>query len=279
LFIRQALNNLIRQIRSLSLDIVAGALAVSFFFSSLFGSELPLLYWIALGFTVWLVYMVDHFADSYLPGSYNNKQEVIQLRSYRKLLGRLSILVALILIVITFLLPFKIVIFGLAGVLFMIGYTVLNQVQNYSVKAFFPREPVIALFYILGTAGIPLIYNPDIRSEHLIFILALFLLILTNTFIFACIDYEHDLRAGTKTIAIRTGPGLTRIIGIITCLTGSAILIWLSRIDALYSHSMVGLCMAAPLFLILLILKDSNKKYLAIFVDLVLLFPFVLLFL
>jgi hypothetical protein len=37
--------------------------------------------------------------------------------------------------------------------------------------------------------------------------------------------------------------------------------------------------MAAPLFLILLILRDSNKKYLAIFVDLVLLFPFVLLIL
>jgi len=256
---------------------VAVALSVSYFFSSFYRVKLPVLYWIALGLTVWLIYLVDHVADSYLPGSYTNKTELHRLRGMRNSFTRISSMLALSLIVITFLLPFRIVLFGLFGVLFMLAYTILNQVQNYSLRAFFLREPFISLFFIVGTAGVPLLYAGNVSGHNLIFLSAVFLLILTNTIIFACVEYQDDIRAGVKTIAVRFGAKKTRLIGILTGLGSTGLFIYFIQFPAYSAFGYLGIAMTVPLLIMLLLIRFVQKHHLDFLADLILILPLILL--
>lgn len=273
------LYTLLRLIRLLSLDIVAGALAISYFFSIIFDADLPGSYWLALCLCTWLIYLVNNFANSWLPGTYSNKEELKRLRAQRKFLGKLSFSCLISLIILMFFLPGTIILFGLFGILIIAIYFVVNQIQHYSRQATLPRELIIACTYTAGTAGIPMLYCYYSEPLHWLFIIAILFLALCNTLIFAILDYEHNRKTGIKSMAVRTSISKTRIMALITAGI-SGVLFSVSFLpDANPVPGIIGLAMVISYMLILILIPRTQSKYLTLLSDLVLLFPVLLFFL
>lgn len=269
---------LFKPIRLLSLDIVAGALAISYYFSIIFDVSLPGSYWLALGLGTWLIYLVNNFANSWLPGTYTNKAELKVLRSHRKFLGRLSFFCLISLIILMFFLPVPIILFGLLGILIIAIYFVVNQIQHYSQRATLPRELIIACTYTAGTAGIPMLYSYYTEPLHWLMLAAVLFLALCNTLIFAILDYNHNSKTGIKSMAVRTSIRKTRTMALITAFLSGVLFISSFLMDVSPILGIIGLSMVSTYVFILIILPKKHSKYLTLLSDLVLLFPIILFF-
>ncbi|MBN1950801.1 MAG: hypothetical protein JW801_06330 [Bacteroidales bacterium] len=270
------MNTLLKWIRQLSLDAVACALSVSFYFSVVFDASLPGSYWLALGLTTLLVFLVNNFANSYLPGNYSNKTELHRLRSLRKLLSRLSLFCLVSLVILMFFIPGEIILFGAAGILLLTVYLVINQVQHYSKKTALPRELIVALFFTAGTAGVPLIYDPWRESTHWITLVAVLFLILSNTLIFAILDFDHNQKTGIKSIAVRTSVAKTRTMALLSILISGILFLLFTLLSFDPTYGIIGLTMVSLYALMLLIIAHRQSKYFTFLADLVLLLPLIL---
>lgn len=263
-------------VRILSLDIVAGVLAVSYFFVQINKVQLPIAYWVSLGLTVWFIYLADHLADSYLPGMYSNKTELQALHEYRKLLSRNIITAIILLIPIVFFLPWKIILFGIAGAVLVIIYLVINQIQNHLNKYLLPRELVISLFYIFGTAGVPFYYANSLTSSASLSLIAFFLLILSNTMIFAYAEYPEDKKHGIRSLAVTVKPQLTRILGILFAVCACLLFSYLAFYTESSQFGIIGLLIGSVLLLLILFLAKSPLSITCILADAILILPLVL---
>jgi 4-hydroxybenzoate polyprenyltransferase len=265
-------------IRTLSIDIVAGVLAVSYYFCRLFSTTLPHAYWISLGAAVWFIYLADHLADTHLPGNYSNKAELLALRDLRKLITRCLLVSLLILFVSLFFLPGKIILYGFIGGVFVVTYLIINQIQNHTNRSFFSRELVISLLYCLGTAGIPYLYGTISDRYSGWFLSAFFLLILTNTLIFALTHYTGDVRQGVKSLAVILNYRNVRILALLSGIMTCANFGWLIAQSPYAVYGFLGLMMATTLLFLWIFLNKLSDTFIEMLADGILILPAVLLF-
>lgn len=275
--LHRILSGLIIYIRWLSLGKAAGSLAVAFYFTKAAGIQLPLPYWLSLGFASWLVCIVDHFADSYLPGNYSNKKELHQLRDYRNLISSSSLVAVIALIILAFFLSGKIILFGFTICILVVVYIILNQIQNYSKRSFFPREIVIALLFSIGTTGVPLLYSGKHVGHLLLFFLGIFILALTNLIISSCLNFRNDITRGVKSLAVLIGPGKTRLTGILAALLACSIFLFSSFIPDFNAVGLTGIIMSALILAVLIFLPVLPARLSGQMANWILMIPFVML--
>jgi 4-hydroxybenzoate polyprenyltransferase len=201
---------------------VVGALASGILAVKITNTSPTWAWWVVLGLAVWFVYTADHLLDA-LRGNpdHLSKRHKFHFENKNHIILALF-LAALISVILAFVfLDTKIIVFG-----FILGGTVLLYqfilVISGKIKSIVQKEIVVALIYIAGIWGGPLILqDSNISLEQWLVMISLFLLAASDLLILSIYDEELDYKAGFKSFAVQFGQKITG--GLVSSLLLSAI--------------------------------------------------------
>lgn len=203
--------------RLYSLDIVLGAAGGSYMSARFAGTACPLLWWILLPLTVWIIYTFDHWADGRLISGSSERY-----RYYKKhgktLLTLLFIQCTVWIIAALWFFDAVVLSFGLALSIPLALYFWLHLSRR--AAAIFFREPGIALIYMLAVAGYPIMHARNFHWVGGAYLLLFFLVVLGNVFLFSCLDFNIDRAGGRSSFAVRYGWNASRMAGMTVSATG-----------------------------------------------------------
>lgn len=202
----------------LSLDVVLGSVGSSILAVKVLGVSLPAAYWFVLPLCVWIIYTCDHLLDAY-----KLQEGAVMGRHYFHHVHRAAIAISLMVamaltLVLIAGLGTDVILYGLGIGVLVLAYLLTNHVANGSFK-FFPREPIIAIGYMAGTWGVPLLMKyPHIRLSHLLFLCNHFLIILSIPLLFSVYEYEADTLGKFVSFATSFGVDVaeTTVVAILT---------------------------------------------------------------
>lgn len=278
--LKDFLLHITKLIQVLNLDVSIGAVVTSMYVSELIEVEVPLLWYIPLFSTVWMVYTVDRLLDSH-----RNQIKLVTYRhrfhkQYKKslilVIGLLTIFnCAFILIVF----PLKLILFGSTIFLFVAFYLITAQIGT--IRIYFPlyKEVFTALGYSLGVVLLPYYFLGFSSStlEILIFILV-FKIALINLLLFSYFEINTDKLQQQQSAA--TLLGRKSILTIVWSLSFLSVSIAVILINSYTYKALVFMVMVLTLYII-----SINSKYFKIIDryrilgDGVFLFPIIILFL
>ena len=201
-----------KTIQTLSIDVVAGAIAVGYFASRMLEIEPNPIWWFILPAAVWSFYTLDHLIDGYKS---KGKTEIYRHRfhfKYGKLLLTLSVFFGLAALLLSlFFLDQQIIILGLLlGGLVLAYFTSLFFWGNKKLLLL-QKELVIALVYIFGIWLAPLVWSGQFPGTSTVFVIGIFILLAWAEGIMASyFDYENDLKDGHSSFTVLFGKQFSR---------------------------------------------------------------------
>jgi hypothetical protein len=185
------------------MDVVFGAMAGAVFFSKLLRVELGGAIYLLLGMAVWSIYTADHLLDS------RKKTEANLSPRHQFHLRNSKVLSVLLAVFILGGLGFAYQIFGSSRELvwsLVLGGLILASmtlIRKAGISMVWAKEISIAIFYVLGTAWIPLLRvdSIDLNWNSWTFIGCFILLALINLLILSHLDRKQDEEAGFTSAA------------------------------------------------------------------------------
>lgn len=206
-------------ISTLSIDVVAGAVAGGAFFARLFDVILPLPVYVVLALTVWIVYTLDHLRDA---RRIQGRAATVRHAFHQTHFKGISIAVALVAglnVCLIWFLRDRVLLPGTALGAVVVLYLVFQH------RLRFLKEVIVAALY---TAGILLpVYafgHPDPSALQGIAIVKYFITALMNLLLFSLFDFEKDTRQGQESFVTWFGPRQTTItiiiLGALNIVTG-----------------------------------------------------------
>lgn len=204
-----------RYLKWLSLDVTAGAIVLSAFFSSQLGLPIHVFELIALGTAIWLIYNIDHLVDARKVLSSLGTRRNFH-RQYARFILWFSVFVCIGGIYTAFRLPWEVVRVGLFLTGLSIGYLVLAG------KLFWLKEFLVAVIYSTGVL-IPILVRIDFRTEVVLIWIALFLLAFANLLIISKVEYLADRSDGFQSIVTEIGLKVVRPLFYSTLILASGI--------------------------------------------------------
>ncbi|RLD33258.1 MAG: hypothetical protein DRI73_05790 [Bacteroidetes bacterium] len=208
------LNGLVLYYHLLSIDVILGVLAGAIMAVKITGIHPGLAWWVVLPFSVWWIYLTDHYIDGLRHRELTKNPRHLFFFKNRYTVLLVLIMISLInLVLILVYLPFRIIIFGgIAGlivILYLAGVKFLKT-QNFLV---FPKEIIVAILYVAGIWGSLMFYDLScFNYELLILIIAYFLVTVMNLFIYSFYEEKTDMEDGQITIFTYFGRKKAKII-------------------------------------------------------------------
>ena len=240
-----------RFLSALSLDVVAGALACSLFFSRIFSVALRPPELIALGLSVWIIYTADHLRDSRnIQQRASTERHQFHQLHYRTLFAVMSVMVILDAIAILFI-PRQVLIWGIVLSAAVFVYLFTHRLLR------FLKEVFIATLYASGIVLPSLAVSTiEINEVHYLLIFHFTVLALTNLLMFSWFDRDVDLRDSRHSFATIAGESVTRIA--IWFLCGIQILTTLVELRiGYYTSAAILLCIMGLLLTVIFIFRKS----------------------
>jgi len=200
----QILQRVYRIFNLLSIDVVAGAVLSSLYFSVLLGVKPDSYSLIALGLAVWIIYTADRLLDvRSLPGAATTDRHRFHQRYCNKLWG--AIVFGGIFVLILSLLLDKTVLVG--GIFLVVLICIYLQVQ----RQLRIKEFIVAILYTAGVLlpSLGLLTRP-LASEHYLLIVQFFIVALVNLLLFSWFEYDSDKGRGSTSFVTAYGTKLTR---------------------------------------------------------------------
>ena len=232
-------DSIYRTVQNLSLDIVAGAVILLRFFSSQLSIEIPLVVYVLLGCSVWLIYTIDHVKDSKRAQVGDRARYKFHLH-HAKALYIVAILLFLICFSSAFLLTRELLFAG--SLLFLLSGLYLG-IHRFLAK-WGLKEGYIALIYTCGILVSP--FTIAERIEWDLFWL-LFLLTLSNLMLFSMFEKEEDKADGFDSIATVVHPQkVDRII--FSCISVGITTILLGELSLLKGYFLLAFALYVGLF-------------------------------
>ncbi len=189
---RTVLKNSIRVLQALSLDVVAGALAMGLFALKWCNVSLPRVWWLILAMAVWIIYTADHLIDSL-----KKKERAVIFRHrmhYRFRIPIAVFIVVLALITLTLSIIYLNQRIILAGAL--LSFTVLTYLLFIALfhlqEKYFLKEIFIAVIYVLGIWLAPLVSGSGYPTGFTFVLLAGFILLVFSEGVLVS-RYEMEL--------------------------------------------------------------------------------------
>jgi len=198
--------------QTLSLDVVIGVLAISFFASKLLDVEAKPIWLLILVLATWSFYTIDHLID----GNKSKGKSTIFRHQFhfnnKIILGTFAIIcgVTALILSLLFLNPQIIQLGILMGLLVLIYFMVLKFFGNKKLL-FLQKEIIIASVYVVGIWLAPLVWTgkiPDIFTIAVIIVL--FLLAWAEGIMASWFDYENDLNEKHNSFTVLFGKQNTR---------------------------------------------------------------------
>lgn len=194
-------------IQFLSIDVLAGSVAVMIFSVRLLNVSPTPIWWIILPAAVWSFYTIDHLIDGYKSkGTTSIKRHGFHYRN-RFILVTLSAIAAVISLTLSVLyLDNRIILTGLIIGLIVVVYFLLVYLKKQQ-SVFLQKELIIALVYVGGIWLAPLIWNGQFPDMSIISILLVFFVLAWAEGIMASyFDFEYDLKEGHSSFTVFFGP-------------------------------------------------------------------------
>jgi hypothetical protein len=189
-----------RLLNLLSIDVALGAVSCTAWFAFQFDFPVSTVIYFLLGFSVWIVYTVDHLMDANLlqipAATYRHAFH----QQHRFVLWVMVIFMITVNIVLMLFIPIEVILNGtvLTGVVLI--YLLTNK------KFGVIKELVIAVVYTCGVMA-PLFSFAVVESfaSSGLVMLSFFLVVLTNLILFSWYDYDLDKGENTKSFAGAVG--------------------------------------------------------------------------
>lgn len=198
-------------VQALSLDVVIGVLAISFFASKLLDVEAKPIWLLILVLATWSFYTIDHLIDGVKS---KGKSTIFRHQfHYRNkyLLGTLALFLSLTALILSVLfLNSQIIQFGiLMGILVLAYFFALNFSRKKSILL--QKELIIAFVYVVGIWLAPLVWTGKTPVVFtIVVIMVLFLLAWAEGVMASWFDYENDLNESHSSFTVLFGIQNTR---------------------------------------------------------------------
>jgi len=192
---------------TLSLDVVTGAVLSALFAAKVLDVDMEKAFWLVLPLSVWVVYTADHLVDAW---RLKHQAHTLRHRFHFRFFKQLSILVLLfgaadVLIAFYFLRP-QIIELGIFVGLFVMGYLLLLHYFGERGKTFLQKELIVALVYVTGVWGGPLVHaGYSISNSQLLLLSCFLLLALADVLLFTIYDAKTDKIDHHQTLSSRYG--------------------------------------------------------------------------
>ncbi len=198
----------------LSIDVLLGVLAGAIMAVKITGIHPGLAWWFILPFSVWWIYLTDHYIDGLRHRELTKNPRHLFFFKNRYSVLLVLILISLInLVLILVYLPVSIILFGcIAGliVIFYLAGVKFLKTQNYFT---FPKEIIVAILYVGGIWGSLMFYDlRGLNYDWLILIIAYFLVTVINLFIYSFYEEKTDIEDEQITIFTYFGRKKAKII-------------------------------------------------------------------
>lgn len=214
-----------RYIQLLSFDVVAGALFCGVMASRWFNATMPVIWWLALPISVWVVYTADHLIDAYRLGVKATSERHQFHLTWKKPIGITWGLSALVCVfIVPFFVPLELLILGIgAGVISALHFFLVWLVKN-EVTPWLTKELGVAFVYSLGVWGGGLALSEDpISLLTLLPVIQFFFLALVNLLTFSVYEELEDEKDGFTSWARGLGSQIT--MKVIACLLALTVMI------------------------------------------------------
>jgi 4-hydroxybenzoate polyprenyltransferase len=183
----------------LSIDVALGAVSCSFWIASICGVSVSVLAYCLLGFTVWLVYTVDHLADARrltVPAA--TRRHAFHQQHYKSLI-LIVILLVLLNAVVLIVTP-AVMYYGMILLIIILLYLFLNRWLVLS------KEIIIGILYVCGVCVPALSYGGgEELLNHYMVVIGFLLTVFLNLILFSWYDYPFDVSAKNPSIAVVLG--------------------------------------------------------------------------
>jgi 4-hydroxybenzoate polyprenyltransferase len=244
-------------INILSLDVAAGAVVSSLFFSEILGVAISSYTLAVLAITVWIIYTVDHLRDAMIiakPAS--TPRHSFHQKNFRILIICVFTLLFIDAVIIYFFVPWRVIIYGSCLGVLVLFYLVFQR------KFKFLKEFLVACLY---TSGVVLpsfsLIGWDLTPLTFILTAQFCVTALINLLLFSLIDFEQDRQHAQNSFVTRFGRQRTRsaiwVLGTISICTS----VFVSTVD---SRSAIILILMNVVLLVILIFEkrfNANNYY------------------
>jgi hypothetical protein len=251
--------------QTLSLDVVAGALASGFLATKIMEIEASKAWYIVLGFAVWAVYTLDHLLDgSKLKEQASSPRHRFHFRKQKPIALVLLLVSLSALLLAFFFLDKRTIYFGFSMGIVVGIYIFLVSLFGRKKRNLLPKEIVIALIYATGIWGGPMLWldhalTPFQISAFLIFLILAF----ANTSLLAFFQIDDDRH--DKQISIATSLGSERIkkilfFSLMLAVFGCLLAVFLPGFESQQLPSiLIMLCISTVMLLVLIYKKHLEK--------------------
>ncbi len=214
-------------LQHLSVDVVAGSVAMGILAVKVCHAEVPLAWWFVLPLTVWVMYTLDHLLDA----TQTDRAPTIGRHLFhRRHAGVLSywilVLGAIALGLTLVYLPHQIIVGGMLISVIILLYFISLRVLPMYIKKWIPKELIIACIYVGGIFLVPWWYSDrSMPLENGSLIMVIVLLVWSEGAMASWYDRDNDLRDGHHSFATVMGKALSKRI-----ISGVLLITWLSLI-------------------------------------------------
>ena len=274
------MNRILRQARILSLDVALGAIASAGMVVWWIDQPMPLIWWMILPASVWVIYTWDHLLDAYrLKAKAHTVRHLFHFNHFSTI-GTVSIGVALLCLCTGLIwLPASVFKMGMIMILLVFLHFGIIRWVGGKTAWFLHKELGVGTIYTAGVWGGPLILFPQSASIPLCLLLGQFFgLVMINLLTFSMYECDIDeIDEHTSFVRAVGIPGTQKIlvgIACMVCIIGVSLLMWRDfsvqslKIQVIYFLMLVILMLVAffPAFF------GKNSQYRA-FADGVFLIP------
>jgi hypothetical protein len=199
--------------RWLSLDVAAGALICCLMACRIAGvSPYPWYAVAVLSGTVLIIYTMDHVLDIWQTnGSVFSPRRQFHWRYLKQMLLASVLLICLVGVTTLLFLPWKLIGFGFALSVLVLGYLwLVNKLNHNKGLNWLHKEFIVACLYTTGIWGVAFSYSHAIRSIDLYLATAFGLIALQNLLLFSLFEREEDLLQGQPSVALSLGNSATK---------------------------------------------------------------------
>lgn len=194
----------IRNIRTLSLDIVLGACISSLFFAHLLKIFIPPITICLLGTSVWLIYTIDHLIDARKIKTPAHTDRHVFHQKYYKILLIITLIFIFSNLIILFFIPLEVIRGGIFLAATVFFYFIFMKIFP---KSFTYVKELFAAF--LYTSGVCLpalsLYHHQLSASFVFITFQFFLLVFMNLLSFSYTDYKIDLWEKHASLAVSIG--------------------------------------------------------------------------
>ncbi len=178
-------------LNTLNIDTALGAVSFVFIASIIRQVEVETAIYFSLFASVLFIYNLDHLIDGYKLKNENSSYRHLFYQRHFNLLIGWQIVLTVFNVWLLLLLPVEVIIAGLVMALFMALYFFL--IFNSSVNSYLLREVVVALGYTIALLIVPFAnYQFNHSLSFYAFSILVFLIALTNLWVFSLYDLEVD---------------------------------------------------------------------------------------